>query len=56
LGENRYKFATMKDPPLRVVIGSDAYTAIMNKLETYEQNYKKYEEVSCSTDVDEGGK
>jgi hypothetical protein len=26
-----YELAIMEDPPLRVVIGSDAYTRIMNK-------------------------
>ena len=46
------KFATMKDPPLRVVIGTDAYKAVMNKLDTYEQNYKKWEEISNSTDAE----
>ncbi|KIW17610.1 hypothetical protein PV08_04805 [Exophiala spinifera] len=47
-----YELATMKDPPLRCVIGSDAYAAIMNKLDQYEQNYKKFETLSNSTDVD----
>ncbi len=47
-----YELAIMKDPPLRVVIGSDAYKAIMPKIETYSQNYKKYEQLSNSTDVD----
>lgn len=48
-----YKFAVMDDPPLRVVIGSDAYKAIFDKLDKYQKNYKKYEELSNSTDVDE---
>jgi hypothetical protein len=48
-----YELAVMKDPPLRVVIGSDAYKAIMAKLDTYERNYTKYEKLSNSTDVDE---
>jgi len=47
-----YKLATMEDPPLRVVIGSDAYKGIMTKIDTYSKNYKKYEELSNSTDVD----
>ena len=47
-----YELAIMKDPPLRVVIGSDAYKAIMGKIETYGQNYKKYEKLSNSTDVE----
>ena len=47
-----YELAVMKDPPLRVVIGTDAYKAIMAKIESYGENYKKYEEISNSTDVD----
>ncbi|TVY49818.1 putative oxidoreductase [Lachnellula occidentalis] len=47
-----YELAIMKDPPLRVVIGSDAYKGMMDKLKTYGENYKKYEKISNSTDVD----
>lgn len=47
-----YEIATMEDPPLRVCIGSDAYAGIMGKLKTYDENYKKYEKLSHSTDVD----
>lgn len=47
-----YEFAVMDDPPLRVVVGTDAYAAIMTKLDAYEKNYKKYEKLSNSTDVD----
>lgn len=47
-----YELAVMQDPPLRVVIGSDAYKAIMSKIDAYSQNYKKYEQISNSTDVD----
>ncbi len=47
-----YDLAVMKDPPLRVVIGSDAYKTVMNKIERYEENYKKFETLSNSTDVD----
>ncbi|KUJ24568.1 NAD(P)-binding protein [Mollisia scopiformis] len=47
-----YELAVMKDPPLRVVIGSDAYKAILGKIEAYGENYKKYEKISNSTDVD----
>jgi hypothetical protein len=42
----------MDDPPLRLVIGSDAYSAIMGKIKTYGENYPKYEELSNSCDVD----
>ncbi|KAL8947361.1 MAG: hypothetical protein Q9222_006352 [Ikaeria aurantiellina] len=48
-----YDLAVMKDPPLRVVIGSDAYKGVMNKINEYSENYKKYEKLSNSTDVDE---
>ena len=47
-----YELAVMKDPPLRVVIGSDAYKGIMGKIEAYRENYKKYEKLSNSTDVE----
>jgi hypothetical protein len=47
-----YELATMQHPPLRVVIGSDAYKAVMNKLERYEESYKQFETLSNSTDVD----
>ncbi len=47
-----YELAVMEDPPLRVVVGSDAYQGIMDKIDTYSKNYKKYEKLSNSTDVD----
>ncbi|EXJ79054.1 hypothetical protein A1O3_08555 [Capronia epimyces CBS 606.96] len=47
-----YELAVMEDPPLRVVIGTDAYAAIMNKVDQYELNYKRFESLSNSTDVD----
>ena len=47
-----YELAVMKDPPLRVVIGSDAYKAVMGKLKAYDENYRKYEKLSNNTDVD----
>lgn len=47
-----YKLASMKEPPLRVVIGSDAYAGVMNKIEQYEQNYRRFERLSNETDVD----
>lgn len=48
-----YQFATMEDTPLRMCIGSDAYQAMMTKIKTYGENYKKYEKIALSTDVDE---
>jgi hypothetical protein len=47
-----YDLAMMENPPLRVVIGSDAYQAINAKLKTYTEDVKKYEELSNSTDVE----
>lgn len=47
-----WEIAKMDDPPLRVVIGSDAYTAIMGKIKAYGELYPKYEKLSNSTDVD----
>lgn len=44
--------AVMKDPPLRCVIGTDAYAAINGKLDTYRENIKKHEKLSNSTDVE----
>jgi hypothetical protein len=43
----------MEEPPLRVVLGSVAYKAIWGKIKAYDENYRKHEEVSNSTDVDE---
>lgn len=47
-----YQLGVMDDPPLRTVIGSDAYKAITEKIEGYDKNYKKYEKLANSTDVD----
>lgn len=47
-----YELATLEEPPLRAVIGTDAYKAINNKIKTYGENYPKYEKISNSTDVD----
>lgn len=48
-----YEFAVMDNPPLRVVVGTDAYQSILGKIKTYDENYRKYEQLSNSTDVDE---
>ena len=66
-----YELAVMPEPPLRVVIGSDAYSVciplfrariyvklthaqgVMKKIDEYGTNYKKYEKIANSTDVDE---
>lgn len=36
----------MDDPPLRVVVGSDAYQGIMTKIKEYGELYPKYEKLS----------
>lgn len=46
------ELATMSDPPLRCIVGTDAYAAINEKLDKYRDNVKKYEKLSNSTDVD----
>ena len=47
-----YELAIMENPPLRVVIGPDAYKRIYQKIRAYDENYKKYEKISNSTDFD----
>lgn len=47
-----WEIAKMDDPPLRVVVGSDAYKAILAKIDSYKELYPKYEKLSNSTDVD----
>lgn len=47
-----YELAVMKDPPLRCAIGSDAYTQMVQKADTYAKEVKKFEQLSNSTDVD----
>jgi hypothetical protein len=48
-----YKLALLEDPPLRAVIGSDAYQGMLSKLKTYAANVEKYKDIANSTDVDE---
>ncbi|PVH93795.1 NAD(P)-binding protein [Periconia macrospinosa] len=47
-----YELAVMENPPLRCIVGTDAYKAINQKLETYTKSVKQFEELSNSTDVD----
>lgn len=55
-GERMYDLAMEENPPLRVVIGSDAYEAMGTKLKTYTEDRKKWEHISLSTDYDEDKK
>lgn len=48
-----WEVAKLQEPPLRVVIGTDAYKLINEKIKTYGEQYPKYEKISNSTDVDE---
>ena len=47
-----YELAVMKDPPLRCILGTDAFAAINNKMDTYRQSIDKFAQLSNSTDVD----
>ncbi|KAI0176896.1 hypothetical protein BJ166DRAFT_10191 [Pestalotiopsis sp. NC0098] len=53
-GKAMYQLAIMKDPPLRMVIGSDAYTAIQGKLKDYGELYGREDmkKLANSTDVE----
>jgi hypothetical protein len=42
----------MDDPPMRCVVGTDAYSLINKKLEMYSESVKKFERRSNSTDVE----
>lgn len=48
-----YELAVMSDPPIRCIVGTDAYKAINEKLKKYTDSVKKFEKLSNSTDVDE---
>ncbi|KAL8646023.1 MAG: hypothetical protein Q9210_006376 [Variospora velana] len=45
-----YELAVMKNPPLRVVVGTDAYQGFMDEIEAYLEKDRKYEKISNSTD------
>ncbi|KAF2684203.1 NAD(P)-binding protein [Lentithecium fluviatile CBS 122367] len=47
-----YDLAVMKDPPLRCVVGTDAYALINDKLDMYGKKVREFEGLSNSTDVD----
>lgn len=48
-GRAMWEIAHMENPPLRVVIGSDAYKAIMQKIKDYGELYPKYEKLSSKS-------
>lgn len=47
-----YELAVIKDPPMRCVVGTDAYARINKKLKDYDESIKRFEQLSNSTDVD----
>lgn len=47
-----YELAVLDNPPLRSVIGTDAYDLVLKKFNTGIENQKKYEKIANSTDVD----
>lgn len=51
-----YEFAVMKDPPLRSVIGTDAWKAIHDKYKSTQDSQDKYDQIANSTDVDDKDK
>ncbi|KAJ4364527.1 hypothetical protein N0V83_009122 [Neocucurbitaria cava] len=47
-----YDLALMDDPPIRCVVGTDAYSLINKKLDTYNESIQRFEKWSNSTDVE----
>lgn len=47
-----YELAVMENPPLRCIVGTDAYKLINQKLDTYTKSVGELEKLSNSTDVD----
>lgn len=47
-----YELSTVHNPPLRAVLGSDAWQRVHKKLDDYRKNYEPYEKITKSTDVD----
>ncbi|KAL7008177.1 hypothetical protein EMMF5_002359 [Cystobasidiomycetes sp. EMM_F5] len=47
-----YELAVIDNPPLRCIVGTDAYERILKKLDTYKENVKRFEQLSNSTDVE----
>ncbi|KAG9382732.1 DltE Short-chain dehydrogenase of various substrate specificities [Pyrenophora tritici-repentis] len=47
-----YDLAVMENPPIRCVVGTDAYSMLTKHLETHIESVKTFEKLSNSTDVD----
>ncbi len=50
LGEALVQLASMEEPPLRYVAGSDAYQAITSKLEKVKEEIEQWRDLSASSD------
>ncbi|KAI9706997.1 MAG: hypothetical protein M1820_004585 [Bogoriella megaspora] len=51
-GKAFYELAVMDDPPLRCIVGSDAYTRLNQKIDQYVKNIERMKDLTNSTDVD----
>jgi len=47
-----YELATMKDPPLRCITGTDAFARMQKKIDDMTTNHERFKKLSNSTDVD----
>lgn len=47
-----YELAVMEDPPLRCLLGTDAYKTVLAKLDQYKESMEKFKDLSNSTNVD----
>ena len=48
-----HQVAKMDDPPPRIVLGTDAYNMLQNKLKEDSERLQKYEKLIKSTDIDQ---
>lgn len=48
-----YELAMMENPPLRILLGTDAYPAILARMEGELENFMRYEKMSLSTDFED---
>lgn len=44
-----WEVAHMADPPLRIAVGTDAYSVVTNKVKEYGELYPKYKELSSKS-------
>ncbi|KAI4090823.1 MAG: hypothetical protein L6R37_007828 [Teloschistes peruensis] len=46
-----YRLSLLKDPPLRVPLGSEAFDAMASKIKTYGETFRKFEDLARHTDI-----